>query len=790
MIPLTLLINVYIIVFYNSVGVSLSFISFFQIFARSFDVLTDPLMAHISDNLTHTKRGRRIPYMMLCPLYSIAFFILVSPPLNSSDAATYWFGGSYLFFYLCDTLVNVPFQALGPELTDDTDKRSELYMFVKLAEGIGIIVGTLTPSILGSLDISDAAIYQGIAIFFGTWYIVSMYALISRVKERPASMIQTTELRQPFVTSLFRSIRNKAFRPLMIGWVLDFASLALIATMLPFFLKYYVELDDANTVLGFAMAAFFVSGFCAIPIFFYLSRQDRQGDEWYEKLKIGKFNAWLTYNVINVCTNFLFLFIGEGDLYYMYFCMIMNGIPTGGQFLIASVLCDVIDYDEFLNFKRNEGQFSVFATFIPKLIAIPCQSFPLVGMFLLGYIDPPKVDPNDDDAEEIFIPQNVKVKWFIRVFFVLVPLTFVSLSFLIKRTFPIKKAQMMADIAEGITKHLQGKPAIDPLTNKEVWIEEMDDQQQYLIYLMDQFTHDQLLWLLSPDEIFKRHVQHGIPLRKNTLQHITLTGKSLNPDHFDDDNENNENENKNNDEMGSKQKSDSVKNTDEEVTRPASATAGRTGSLLSRVSKRKLKLGFCDGAFDCFKSEKELYPETMEAGNVKFGKNDAGEIVYVSVSKYEAHGIDRGTRRLQRRMLYWVIIWALCAFTSLICVIFTWPLLSEPDYAFIPAVFCLCIGLCTTGSGFSFLRSKAAKEIRHWVEKHNLSSEMIARCIYPKTKGQRGGASLAEEDLGFIDQMVPRATAEPQQLRSLRDVHALVHKSENYDDSQDTNLYD
>ena len=131
LIPLTLLINVYIIIFYNEVaGVPLTFISFFQIFARSFDVLTDPLMAHISDNLTHTKRGRRIPYMMCCPLYAIAFYILVSPPRNNQTLATIWFGASYMIFYLCDTLVNVPFQALGPELTDDTDKRNELYMFV------------------------------------------------------------------------------------------------------------------------------------------------------------------------------------------------------------------------------------------------------------------------------------------------------------------------------------------------------------------------------------------------------------------------------------------------------------------------------------------------------------------------------------------------------------------------------------------------------------------------------------------------------------------------------------
>ncbi len=136
-----MLINIQVIVFYNEIGVTLSFLSFFQIFARSFDVLTDPLMAHVSDNLTRTKWGRRLPWMAVgAPLYAIAFFILMSPPHNTTGvnmAATYWFGASYLCFYLCDTVANIPLLALGPELSDDTDKRTDLFMWSKIMEGIG-----------------------------------------------------------------------------------------------------------------------------------------------------------------------------------------------------------------------------------------------------------------------------------------------------------------------------------------------------------------------------------------------------------------------------------------------------------------------------------------------------------------------------------------------------------------------------------------------------------------------------------------------------------------------------
>ena len=206
LIPLTLLINVFIIKFYlDDVGVSPAFIAFFQIFSRSFDVLTDPLMAHISDNLTHTRFGRRVPYMMLCPLYAVAFYILVSPPKDPTEAA-YWFGGSYLFFYFCDTLINVPFQALGPELTDDSDERTSLYMYVKLAEGVGVMIGTLAPGMFEDF-MTNREIFKLIAILFGSFYIISMYVLIKNIKERPASIEQESEVKQPFVTSLYRSLR-------------------------------------------------------------------------------------------------------------------------------------------------------------------------------------------------------------------------------------------------------------------------------------------------------------------------------------------------------------------------------------------------------------------------------------------------------------------------------------------------------------------------------------------------------------------------------------------------------
>lgn len=112
------------------------------------------------------------------------------------------------------------------------------------------------------------------------------------------------------------------------------------------------------------------------------------------------------------------------------------------------------------------------------------------------------------------------VSRFIRMLFSFAPLLLTSVSFMVKRLYPIKSYQTILEISEGITLHLQGQSAWDPVTHQEVWIEEHSNEEQYLLYLLDQFSHSSLLWLLSPALIWKRHQENKLPLRRNTLLHI------------------------------------------------------------------------------------------------------------------------------------------------------------------------------------------------------------------------------------------------------------------------------
>ena len=678
-------------------------------------------MAHISDNLTHTKIGRRMPYILCAPLYAISFYLFSTPPINNPTNATIWFGGCYLLFYICDTITNVPLIALGPELSDDSDKRNEMYLWVKLAEGGGIVAVTAVAPILVRwwFDASDKFMFQLIAIIFGSWYIITMFILVKTVKERPASVAkQKSELIQPFVTSFYRSWRNRAFRPLLLAWLLDFAGIYLFQSMLPFFIQYYVEIKNGTDALSLANAVFFIPASLSIPLFYYFSLHSRKSDSILQRLKIGKRNAWILYNVMLAVTNFLYAFIYQGSTVYLYIVLALNGFPLGGNFLANSTVSDVVDYDEFLNFKRNDAQFTVFATFIPKIVGIPCQSLPLSLIYMLGFENPPQ----DSDGNAIFKAQSKRVKWFIRIVFVYVPIVLTATSVLVKMLFfPIKNLKTLKTIEAGITKHLQGKPAWDPITKQDVWIEKLEDDEQYLQYLLDQFGHNRILWLLSPDEIYRRHVQAGLPLRQNTLKHInTVRGHS---------------ESQRND---------------------ASNDVGSIGKVI-----------FC---CCCKKTLSEVDTVGEFNDEVKFGKNKDGDVVYVSIAKYEAHGLEQGVTKLKWVMMFYIILSIISVVIFVSLTIGTFPLITDANYAIFPAISCLGIGLSLFAVAFNILKFRAANEIKTFCEKKKFGSDTIAKIVYPKVKGQRGGIALNRENTLMVDKLIPEEQAHPNNLKSLTDI--------------------
>ena len=140
------LVGAFLIPYYEKLGVKLSYVSFFVALARSLDVITDPAAAYLSDScrMTWPIAGRRRIFLAVGALcYGIFLRFLLSPPPGyivlthergtpiadeKGVSLSMWFGSFYILFFIASTFLAIPYDALGPELTDDPEELSLIHI--------------------------------------------------------------------------------------------------------------------------------------------------------------------------------------------------------------------------------------------------------------------------------------------------------------------------------------------------------------------------------------------------------------------------------------------------------------------------------------------------------------------------------------------------------------------------------------------------------------------------------------------------------------------------------------
>lgn len=121
--------------FTNVAGLSPGLAGSILMIGKISDAINDPFIGMLSDS-THTKWGRRLPWMLLAAIpFGLTFFLQWIVPNFSENTQ---FNNIFLFIYylviavvfnLFYTAVNLPYQALTPELTQDYNERTTLNSF-------------------------------------------------------------------------------------------------------------------------------------------------------------------------------------------------------------------------------------------------------------------------------------------------------------------------------------------------------------------------------------------------------------------------------------------------------------------------------------------------------------------------------------------------------------------------------------------------------------------------------------------------------------------------------------
>lgn len=433
-------IYIYIPKFYTDViGVHIGLLGTIILLVRVFDALTDPAIGFISDR-TRSRFGRRRPYIAFSSIMlAIAVVMLFNPFPGSPTFETGWFGIWFFLIFLFWTLVSVPYEALGPELTFDYHERTTLFGIRDGALIAGTLLAASSPAIVTGIfglqpgPAGEREKFFWISAIYGPMVVIFSWWCVLAIQERGRSNTVPNQ-------NLFRSIRqsasNRPFVILVISYTIAAFGSNLPATLILYYVEYVLQSRYADLFL----LLYFATGILLLPVWVAISR------------KLGKKQTWIMAMLINTGTFTGVFFLGPGDEWLYGVLVVFSGIGFGATVAIPSAMqADVIDYDELLTGTRQEGHYVGIWSVSKKLAAALGVGAGLTILGASGYI------PN--------IEQTEQVQFTLRVLYALVPSLCNLLALGVALLYPVSQ-QMHGQILDGIRMRKEGHAVTDPLTGK------------------------------------------------------------------------------------------------------------------------------------------------------------------------------------------------------------------------------------------------------------------------------------------------------------------------------------
>ena len=431
-------VYVYIPKFYTDVvGVHIAALGLILLAVRLFDAVTDPMVGMISDRIS-TPFGRRRPLIAAGALLTgLSIIFLFNPPTMTSGAATVWFLALIFTLFLFWTVIIVPYEALGPELTYDYDERTGLFGVRDGALIAGTLLAAASPGAIRAIfsipqdPAGEREVFFRMSVFYVPLILIAAAWCVATFKER-ARHQRAPEPAAVF-TALASGLRNRPFRILLISYTISAIGNNLPATLILYYVEYVLESSRADLFL----VLYFVTGILFLPLWVAGARRS------------GKKIMWLSAMALNTGAFFGVFFLGPGDELIYGILVVLSGIGFGATLAIPSAIqADVIDYDELLSGRRREGLYIGFWSIAKKLAAAVGVGIGLLVLGATSYV------PN--------APQSESVRLTLRALYALVPCLCNAAAIVVALAYPIS-GSIHREIREAVTRRLAGHPVTDPL---------------------------------------------------------------------------------------------------------------------------------------------------------------------------------------------------------------------------------------------------------------------------------------------------------------------------------------
>lgn len=334
------------------------------------DAITDPLVGYLSDNCK-SKHGRRRPFMLA------AIFPLGISMVLLFTAVDFGIGGSFAYYVIMGcflwtgyTVFVIPYYALGAELTDDFNERTNL----RGASGIVMYIAMWAVS-AGPMAMLDKMLAIGQTEQFSWFVSAIVLAIISIIGglycwwgTKGRELVDTTEFKFEKDAKLWSNytelFKLKAIRMfLLMNLVYNIAFAIALAA--------FVFIMDNNLGLTPAKQAFYWTCYSAltlgfVPICNLIANI------------IGKKQAMISLTGLAIAGCLLYFIMGINSFTDLIIFTIMYNLGNVCYWTIGySLMYDCTEIDEYVTGKRREGAITGFSSFMQKFGSA-------IGMYIAG----------------------------------------------------------------------------------------------------------------------------------------------------------------------------------------------------------------------------------------------------------------------------------------------------------------------------------------------------------------------------------------------------------------------
>ncbi len=342
---------------------------------KIWDAVNDPMVGVLTDKTKSKRWGRRLPWLLYGSIpFGIFFFLMwLVPTLGGGVTPSPWM----LFWYyvvvsaisqIFYTVVNLPYTAMTPELTQDYDERTQLNSF-RFAFSIGGSILSLILATVVFQVIEDRAMQY--IVLAGGCAIISVAALfwcVFGVRKRALAFENSRDTSKdeeiPLAQQFKIAFNNRPFQFVIGIYLFSWLAVQITASVIPYFVVNCMGMTDADVppvligVQGTALLMLFVWS--------YLSK------------RFGKKFVYFAGGFVWIIAQFGLFFLQPGQVSLMYLLAVMAGFGVSTAYLVPwSMIPDVIELDELQTGQRREGVFYGFMVLL--------QKFGLaLGLFLVG----------------------------------------------------------------------------------------------------------------------------------------------------------------------------------------------------------------------------------------------------------------------------------------------------------------------------------------------------------------------------------------------------------------------